>query len=224
MSSETSTEKPPKPLGKLYTWLRVFFIMYIIAEMFIGAGSALILATSSVMFGPNEAFSLGDLITALGGLFLVISFIVSTILFCVFSYRATRNLSIIGAKGMDYTPGWAVGWYFIPFANLFKPYGAMKDMWRGTHYPDDVFADTPKLMPLWWLCWIVTNIVSNISFRLGREAGMFENYASNVELYKMTIGLDIVSAITGIISALLVLKFFKSIAIKQDQMLHARHF
>lgn len=38
-------------------------------------------------------------------------------------YRAAWNGRVFaGARQLDFTPGWSVGWYFLPIANLWKPY------------------------------------------------------------------------------------------------------
>src|SRR5688572_5676802 len=44
--------------------------------------------------------------------------VVSIIVVGMWIYRAHANLSDAGVDGLEFTPGWAVGWYFIPIANL----------------------------------------------------------------------------------------------------------
>jgi hypothetical protein len=81
-------------------------------------------------------------------------------------YRASANAHLF-SDGMTISPGWAVGWYFIPFANLVKPYQAMKESWLASHYGSDWGAgEAPVVIRWWWLLWIVTNILSNVSWRL----------------------------------------------------------
>lgn len=57
------------------------------------------------------------------------------------------------------TPGWAVGWYFIPIANLWKPYGAMKEIVLASSVRDALSA---SLLPTWWTLWIVSNIADRV--------------------------------------------------------------
>src|SRR5262249_29946861 len=40
----------------------------------------------------------------------------------VWVYRANRNARALGAEGLAYSPGWSVGWFFVPLANLVMPY------------------------------------------------------------------------------------------------------
>ena len=43
---------------------------------------------------------------------------------------AHRNLTGLGARYVEFTPGWAIGWFFIPVASLWKPYRAMRMLWK----------------------------------------------------------------------------------------------
>ena len=43
-------------------------------------------------------------------------------------HRAYRNLPALGARDMAYSPGWAVGWWFIPFLNLVRPYQVVREI------------------------------------------------------------------------------------------------
>jgi hypothetical protein len=81
-------------------------------------------------------------------------------------YRTNANAHLF-SDGMTISPGWAVGWYFIPFANLVKPYQAMKETWLASHYGSDWGAgEEPVMIRWWWLLWIVTNILSNVTWRM----------------------------------------------------------
>jgi len=82
-------------------------------------------------------------------------------------YRAAWNGRVFaGAKQLDFTPGWSVGWYFLPIANLWKPYQAMKEIWRASARPDKVdAAEVPGWLPLWWFLWLAFSITSNFASR-----------------------------------------------------------
>lgn len=87
-------------------------------------------------------------------------------------YRAAWNgRSFAGARQLDFMPRWSVGWYFIPFANLWKPYQAMKEIWRASARPDKVeAAAVPGWLPLWWFLWLAFNITSNFASRMSWSA------------------------------------------------------
>ena len=214
-----------KSLTNLFKWLRVFFLIYIAGEILIAIGAALMLSGGSSSFGPGLEISTGDMVYGIGGLILLLGLIVSIILFCIFSYRAVKNIKNFDRERIDTTPGWAVGWYFIPFANLFKPYGVMTDMWIASVHQEKSNWETPGTMPIWWACWILNNIISNFSTRMGIESGgVWNEYASDVSLYKTTLNMDIAAAVFGVIAAWLLLGYTKRIASAQDANLKARAF
>ena len=105
------------------------------------------------------------------GIGYLLVFVVSVILIAQWVYSANQNARNLGAEGMEYTPGWSVGWYFIPIASLWKPYQAMKEIWRASHPTEDWRSSTrPGFLPWWWFLWITTSIVGQASFRMSMWA------------------------------------------------------
>ena len=72
-------------------------------------------------------------------------------------YLANSNAHALGAEGMQFTPAWAIGWYFVPLANLWKPYQAMKEIWQasatGTDWRE---VKAPALLRWWWGFWLLS--------------------------------------------------------------------
>ena len=98
-------------------------------------------------------------------------FFVSVVLIAQWIYSANQNARNLGAEGMKYTPGWSVGWYFIPIATLWKPYQAIKEIWRASYSTDDwKSTKTPAILPWWWFFWILTNLLGQVSFRMSMRA------------------------------------------------------
>ena len=85
-------------------------------------------------------------------------------------YRTSRNAHAL-YPAMTVTPGWAVGWFFVPIANLWKPFQAVSETWQVSadpHAPEAV--PIPPVLRIWWGCWIASSIISNIDFRLSKHA------------------------------------------------------
>ena len=59
--------------------------------------------------------------------------IVTGTTFLLWIYRSNKNLRALSGESMTFTPGWSVGWYFIPIVCLWKPYQVMKEIWNVSH-------------------------------------------------------------------------------------------
>ena len=113
---------------------------------------------------------------AIAGIISALVFIVSGVLVLIWIYRANYNARQLG-EYMEYSPGWSVGWYFIPIANLWKPYQAMKEIWECSSDPNNRRAvASSKLLPWWWFLWLAWNISTNFSMRYSDQAEEIEDF------------------------------------------------
>lgn len=86
--------------------------------------------------------------------------------YCMFIHRAASNIENGSAKGLSVTPGWAVGWSFIPFVNLFKIYQIMREIWSASADPHRGVHGASAFLAVWWICYVTGNIVSQVSGRM----------------------------------------------------------
>jgi hypothetical protein len=98
-------------------------------------------------------------------------YVITVIVFARWIYVLNANKTPLGAAALSFTPGWAVGWFFIPFANLWKPYQAMKELWLVSADPLRwQQQQRSQLLPWWWFLWLLANILGQLSFRLSFHA------------------------------------------------------
>lgn len=98
-------------------------------------------------------------------------FVISGIIILKWIYRANLNARNMGAADMQFSPGWSIGWYFVPIANLWKPYQAMKEIWKASKNPKSWKTESvSSLLAWWWFVWIVSNLIANASFKLAMKA------------------------------------------------------
>lgn len=104
---------------------------------------------------------------------LILGQLVAAIFFLRWLNRAAKNVRVFhpGAH-FEFTTGWVVGWWFVPFANLIKPLRAVQEIWRASD-PDCVGTDrsflgapVPGLMSTWWGAWIASSLLGNLSGRI----------------------------------------------------------
>ncbi|MCH7228059.1 DUF4328 domain-containing protein [Haloferula sp. A504] len=60
------------------------------------------------------------------------------------------------------TPGWCVGWYFIPIANFWKPFVAMREIFRASTTGQ---AAPGYLLPFWWTLWLLSSMGDQLTSR-----------------------------------------------------------
>ena len=78
-------------------------------------------------------------------------YIVTAITFGIWIVRAHKNLRAFGITDTTYTPGWALGWFFVPFLNLVRPFQAMKELWQASHAGAEWSkSSSTKLVNSWW--------------------------------------------------------------------------
>jgi hypothetical protein len=76
--------------------------------------------------------------------------LVAVILFFVWLHRV--HVAVRQEQGStQYTPGMAVGGWFIPFANFVLPFLSMRDVWQRKMGSDRSF-----IVPVWWVTYLLT--------------------------------------------------------------------
>ena len=70
---------------------------------------------------------------ALLGYLYIVGFVAAAIAFLAWLNRASNNLATLGVAGQRFSPGWAVGWWFVPIFWLWRPYQVVKEVWQGSH-------------------------------------------------------------------------------------------
>jgi len=82
-----------------------------------------------IMFG-DEASSPWLLAQGFIALFQAPVYIATSVMFLIWLFRIYKNLDVLESQqNREFTPGWAVGWWFVPFANLVKPFQVMREAW-----------------------------------------------------------------------------------------------
>jgi hypothetical protein len=70
-------------------------------------------------------------------------------------HRAYRNLRALGHL-TDTTPGWAVGYWFIPFVCLVRPYNVVKELWEKS---DAQGYNSSSIVGWWWATCLVSSLI-----------------------------------------------------------------
>lgn len=155
LSEGTRTLETRARRATVAAWL--FFALQLLAIPMVSAITLDLVA-------PSAIIDLFDTLT-----FLALA--LSIVLVGMWIHRAHANLHAAGLASLRYSPGWSVGWFFVPVLNLFKPYDAMRELWNASHGAAERFdSPAPAQLPIWWGLWIGGNIANNIAERMQTSA------------------------------------------------------
>ena len=205
-----------RPIGTRTAWLTA-----LLAGMFALSVASIVVTLAEIdllqravdgeFVTVEEALASDDRVALVAMLYLV-GLVVTAVVWCTWQHRAQKNLVQGGVRGLRFTPGWAAGWWFVPFANLWMPFSAMRELWKAS----DPSADDDALMALrtwpvlglWWAAWLAGNILAPNLFALANDDATLEEI---IRADRFSIASDAFTAI----AALLAIAVVRSIGARQ---------
>jgi len=152
------------PLSGYLARFKIFLIIMVIGQ--IAYGAAEYDAVARLLREPNASTDTAwTLLSNASGL-AAVTFIAAAIAAYVqagfWIVRAMANLHRLGSKHVTMKPGWAVGWYFVPIACIWKPYQGMNQIWKGSfRTKGEMMSPDASPLPLWWGLWLLMNFIDN---------------------------------------------------------------
>ena len=116
-----------------------------------------------------ESAVFSDTYLASDGLYFIVALVqlallVATgVVFLMWVYRANKNLRALSGVAMRFTPGWSVGWFFVPIMSLFRPYQVVRELWHVSHGAE---AEGHAVVRWWWLLFILSGVMSSLAWQL----------------------------------------------------------
>ncbi len=90
------------------------------------------------------------------------AWVTTALFFSLWTYRVSKNLLPLDYHDQRFSPGWSVGWWFIPALNLFRPYQVVREIWQGSfpnteadRQPAPLIPPTSPLLGWWWAAWLI---------------------------------------------------------------------
>jgi hypothetical protein len=135
-------------------------------------------------------------------------FVLTCIAFLFWFSRAYRNLEPLGARALRFGHGWAVGSWFVPILNIWRPKQIANDIWRASdpEAPQDQSAtwqsgNVPQLHLAWWLAYLAMSWLYSIASRLTLRA---ERVSELEAVNGLFLAADAVGIAAGFLAALVV--------------------
>ena len=152
------TWAPTWQSGRVLGWLLIAVAGISVVEVLSELGRAFsattittpLTATGGWTFAPPVTFVSGPLVIA------------CEILWLIWQHRVTADLWARGVPGLGFTPGWAVGWWFVPFAWWVQPFRAVRELSRhaGRIEANGVPAVSDGILAGWWTTYIGSQLVA----------------------------------------------------------------
>jgi hypothetical protein len=169
------TVKDPAALARTtITWLQlwvVFQVAFAVAACIENDALSVLPGNTVSTFTESPDLPLWVVIsTGIIYLFNVVVLIVTSILVLRWIYRSNAIAQTFGER-MTVSPGWNVGFFFVPILNLWKPFQGLREIWQ-VSFGEYQWSDTPvpSILRWWWGLWLVMSILDNASFRLSIRA------------------------------------------------------
>lgn len=179
--------KSPNKRSQWVCW--IFIILMIVNVIGILSGFAQAELLNRAIAGETITWSeatANDAREAAVGFAQSVLYIASAVVFLMWVYRTHKNLPPLGAAGLRFTPGWAVGWFFVPIMSLFRPYQAVAEISKASDPNVDATGGTSwksvspsPLVRWWWAFFLISSYVGYIVFRIALPIVLYSEELSD---------------------------------------------
>ena len=188
-------------------WTRGLLYLHVVIAVAGAAALASYLATlAGASAGDASVRELEEQISGMFGLLVFAGFLPApaATAWLLWQHRAQQNLPVLGVKELQYTPGWAVAWWFIPGATFFMPYFTVRELWKASD-PESTGAEWKEvrrlpLLPLWWGIWLGAFLLLIIATSVGRS----DDVSTLIAQAAWGIASALMVAVAGVLAARLV--------------------
>jgi uncharacterized membrane protein len=152
--------------------------------------------------GFHELATSNDSRQQMIGYLQILVLIVTGIVFLRWVHQACRALTLVGTGVTRFTPGWAVGYWFVPFVNLVRPYQILKDIWQRSNCRNALASmeaePVPKILGLWWGCRILSALLARAASGQAAAAKTTDDFSAMTNTLILTDLLGVIAAICAI--------------------------
>ena len=167
-------DPPPPPSALLPVFTPLTRLSWVVTVL-LGASALLSVAELAAASLPPVSF---QQVTAGVDVLQALLLLVTGICFLVWTYRLSRNTRAFGVAGLQFTPAWAVGYFFVPVVSLYRPYQIFREIWRASDpgpTPRSGLAwqniRPPALLGFWWGSWLVSTLTDRLAAQTPNDLG-----------------------------------------------------
>ncbi len=172
--------------------------------------------------GPGSPGPLADGVFAAEGIVLL----VTALLFLLWFRRAYHNLAPLGARGLRFAGGWAIGAWFVPLLGLVRPKQVLNDIWRASDPELPVDDDgswrrkpVPSVLTWWWLAFLASMIARAITTESVHALAVLMTFglaSRALDQVQPTSGVQSLADLLSVVAGLLALRVVRIITARQE--------
>jgi hypothetical protein len=134
-------------------------------------------------------------------------YLATTVAFLMWVHRVYLNLARAGAAGLRFTPGWAVGYWFVPVLNIVRSKQILDDLWLATAPREGADSKGKAPLTIFWLCALVVAALTRIVAR---------SHGATIDGLKQMNGVLMVSHLAYIAAAAILYRLVNSVTARQE--------
>jgi hypothetical protein len=187
---------PYEPLDGRVKAVKIAFGLMAVVALVVAISDAFEIALLNRLIAGEEisdaTMDASDNRQALLGMVQFVVYIACIVTFIRWLSRAYRNLDAVARGTRRHDHGWAIGAWFVPILNLWRPKEIINDVWRSGG------TQPPPLLAIWWGGFIISNWLSNIALRSAFSGDTPEEVRSGSIAYLIADGFDAPLALLAI--------------------------
>jgi hypothetical protein len=122
----------------------------------------------------------------------LVVYLLGAVIFIFWFRRAYGNLRYLRGR-MSHGPGWAIGAWFVPILNLFRPWQIAIETWVGSDLDmrdwDTRGERAPRFVHAWWILWTLGTIGDRVYANLSVDTISAERSATIVLIVTLALQL-----------------------------------
>lgn len=210
MRDDTVFEKP----GRWIWRLLLVYLGLVVLE------SAACVAVIAALSGPADAdltglqrsaASSGLLTQSYSGYAQVAVFLATAVLFLRLLYKAVQRARGFAVPFSYVSPGWAVGYWFVPLLNLYRPFQVVKALLAACAQeagPNAKPAAGEQLLSAWWAMFLLSNMAG---WALANSNPDFDSRAGLSSYSEFTIGCNLLVIAATLLFAMVVKRLVRAL-------------
>lgn len=184
-----------EPIAGRARWARVAISAQLVATV-VSLGA--VWTDRSALIDLRDGFTLSqdridsiDRLAVVSWIASLLTLIVAAVFFLRWFSRAYRNVA--QWTGTRHGVGWAVGSWFVPFLNLWRPFKIAEEIADGSSHRDD--ARTRRMVRVWWALLISSSLIDRVI--LSRDPRSIDALVMSANLELLSSGLWILAGVAA---------------------------